>query len=119
MIDYDEEKAAAYAPNTGIFVANGISTPDAILSIASPFANFAPKENTSPVSSATVTECLRLRQGILCFVRDALQEAVDKQKENADRRGRKNMLTFRKGDRVLLSTRGLPNTSVTTWALMR
>ena len=46
-------------------------------------------------------------------MRDALQEEVDKQKENADKRGRKNMLTFREGDRVLLSTSGLPNTSVT------
>ncbi|CAI5716266.1 unnamed protein product [Peronospora farinosa] len=104
---------AADAPNTGNFVNNGISTPDAMLSIASPVANFAPKENTSPVISAAVTEFLLLRQGITRFVRDALQEAADKQNENADRRGRKNMLIFQEGDRVLLSTSGLPNTSVT------
>ncbi|CAI5703327.1 unnamed protein product [Peronospora effusa] len=99
LSDYDAHKVAADAPTTGNFVATGISTPDAMLSIASSVANFAPKEHTSPVSSAAVTELLLLRQGITRFVRDALQEAVDKQKENADRRGRKDMLTFREGDR--------------------
>ncbi|CAH0490574.1 unnamed protein product [Peronospora farinosa] len=93
MIDKDENKVAADATPVGNFVANGISTPDAMHSIASSFANFAPKEDLSPVSSAAVTEFLLLRQGIAHFVRNALQEAVDKQKENADRRDRKNMLT--------------------------
>ena len=49
------------------------TAPDAMHSIASPVANFAPKEHTSPVSSAAVTEFLLLRQGITRFVRDALQ----------------------------------------------
>ena len=84
MIDYDEHKVAADAINAGKFVTNGISTPDAMHPIASPVANFAPKEHTSSVSSAAVTEFLLLRQGITRFVRDALQEVVDKQKENAD-----------------------------------
>ena len=53
--------------------------------IASPVANFAPKESTSPVSLAAVTEFLLLRQGIKSFVCDALQEVVGKQKENADK----------------------------------
>ena len=108
-----EDKVAADATHTVNFVANGISSPDAMHPIASPVANFAPKESTSPVSSAAVTEFLLLRQSITRFVRDALQEAVDKQKENADKRGRKNLLTFKEGDRVLLSTSGLPDTSVT------
>ena len=43
MIDNDEDKVAADAPTPGNFVANGISTPDAMHSIASPVANFAPK----------------------------------------------------------------------------
>ena len=67
MIDYDAHKVAADAPNTGNFVDNGISSPDAMLSIASPVANFAPKENTSPVSSAAVTEFILLRQGYHAF----------------------------------------------------
>ncbi|CAI5711437.1 unnamed protein product [Peronospora effusa] len=56
MIDFDEDKVAADAPTTGNFVANGISTPDAMLFIASHVANIAPKVNTSPVSSAAVTD---------------------------------------------------------------
>ena len=52
--------------------------------IPAPVANFSPTESTSPVSSAAVTEFLLLRQGITRFVRDAFQEAVDKQKESAD-----------------------------------
>ena len=41
-------------------------------------------------------------QAITRFVRDALQAAVDKQKENADKHGRKSMKNFVKDDRVLL-----------------
>ncbi|CAI5720524.1 unnamed protein product [Peronospora farinosa] len=55
MIDYDAHKVAADAPNTGNFVDNGKSTPDAMLSIASSVANFAPKENTSPVHGDAYT----------------------------------------------------------------
>ncbi|GMF43233.1 unnamed protein product [Phytophthora fragariaefolia] len=47
------------------------------------------------------------------FVRDALQAAAGQQKVNADRRGRKNMLSFRRGDRVLLSTDGIQGSAVT------
>ena len=113
MIDYVEDKVAADATHAVNVVANGISSPDATLTTASLVAKFAPKESTSPISSAAVTDFLILRQGITRFVRDSLQQAVDKQKENADKRGRKHTLTFKEDDRVLLSTSGLPNTSVT------
>ncbi|CAI5710142.1 unnamed protein product [Peronospora destructor] len=53
------------------------------------------------------------RQSVTRYVRDALQEAVDKHKENADKRGRKNMDIFRIGDKVLLSADGLRNSAVT------
>ena len=49
---------SAYAVN---FLANGIPSLDGMHLIASPVANFAPKESTSPVSSAAVTEFLLLR----------------------------------------------------------
>ena len=74
MIDYVEDKVTADATYAVNFVANGISSPDAIHPIASLVANFAPLESTSPVSSAAVTEFLLLRQGITRFVRDALQK---------------------------------------------
>lgn len=76
-------------------------------------ANFAPKSPPTPIDSAAVSDFLLHRQAVTRFVRDALQAAVDKQKENADRRGRKNMSSFRRGERVLLSTEGIQGTAVT------
>ena len=52
----------------------------------------------------TVSEFILQRQAITQFVRDLLQSAVDKQKENADKQGKKNMSRFKKINRVLLST---------------
>ncbi|KAE8990891.1 hypothetical protein PR001_g21372 [Phytophthora rubi] len=60
--------------------------------------NYAPKTPARPVDNAPVSEFVLQRQSITRFVRDALQDAVDKQKENADKRGRKNMAAFETGD---------------------
>ncbi|KAE9079658.1 hypothetical protein PF007_g23361 [Phytophthora fragariae] len=76
-------------------------------------ANYAPKTPACPVDNAAVSEFVMQRQSIARFVRDALQDAVDKQKENADKRGRKNMATFATGDQVLLSTDGIRSSAVT------
>ncbi|KAE8959115.1 hypothetical protein PR002_g30642 [Phytophthora rubi] len=76
-------------------------------------ANYAPKTPARPVDNAAVSEFVMQRQSIARFVRDALQDAVDKQKENADKRGRKNMATFETGDQVLLSTDGIRSSAVT------
>ncbi|KAE8985608.1 hypothetical protein PF005_g23073 [Phytophthora fragariae] len=76
-------------------------------------ANFAPTANPTPIDSAAVSEFLLHRQAVTRFVRDALQVAVDRQKANADRRGRKNMSSFRRGERLLLSTEGTQGTAVT------
>ncbi|KAE9183823.1 hypothetical protein PF005_g21927 [Phytophthora fragariae] len=62
-------------------------------------ANYAPKTPARPVDNAAVSEFAWQRQSIARIVRDALQDAVDKQK---DKRGRKNMATFETGDQVLL-----------------
>ena len=67
-------------------------------------ANYAPIESARSIDDKAVSEFILQRQAITRFVRDALQSAVDKQKENADKHGRKNMSKFKKGDRVLLST---------------
>ncbi|KAE9163869.1 hypothetical protein PF005_g30264 [Phytophthora fragariae] len=76
-------------------------------------ANYAPKTPERPVDNAAVSEFVMQRQSIARFVRDALQDAVDKQKENADKRGRNNMATFETGDQVLLSTDGIRSSVVT------
>ncbi|KAG2763782.1 hypothetical protein PC129_g13426 [Phytophthora cactorum] len=44
---------------------------------------------------------------------DALQTAVEKQKENAYKRGRKHTDSFTTGERVLLSTTGIRDSAVT------
>ncbi|KAE9010917.1 hypothetical protein PF005_g17558 [Phytophthora fragariae] len=76
-------------------------------------ANYAPKTPARPADNAAVSEFVLQRQSIARFVRDALQDAVDKQKQNADKRGRKNMATFETGDQVLLSTDGIWSSAVT------
>ncbi|KAE9269943.1 hypothetical protein PF001_g29005 [Phytophthora fragariae] len=76
-------------------------------------ANYAPKIPARPVDNAAVSEFVLQRQSIDRFVRDALQEEVDKQKANAVKRGRKNMATFETGDQVLLSTDGIRSSAVT------
>ncbi|GMF37941.1 unnamed protein product [Phytophthora fragariaefolia] len=86
---------------------------DAAMPAASTVANFAPKPTPTPIDLATVSELLLHRQAVTRFVRDALQAAADQQKANADRRDRKNMMSFRRGDRVLLSRDGIQGSAVT------
>ncbi|GMF59220.1 unnamed protein product [Phytophthora fragariaefolia] len=76
-------------------------------------ANYTPKSPVCQVDNAAVSAFVQRRESIACFVRDALQEAVDKQKENADKRGRKNMATFTIGEQVLLSTDSIRSSAVT------
>ena len=47
------------------------------------------------------------------FVQDSIAHAVDRQKRNADKNGRANVLSFIEGDLVLLSTANLPRHVVT------
>ena len=79
----------------------------------SPTANYAPIESARPIDDMAVSEFILQCQAITRFVRDSLQTAVDLQKENADKHGRKNMSKFEKGDHVLVSTEGLRDSAVT------
>ncbi|KAG3070697.1 hypothetical protein PI125_g22923 [Phytophthora idaei] len=54
-----------------------------------------------------ISDFVLQRQAVTRYVRDALQSAVNKQKENADKRGRKHTVSFTTGERVLLSTMGI------------
>lgn len=60
-----------------------------------------------------VREFVCARQTIVRFVRDALQAAVDQQKAQADKRGRKNTASYAVGEKVLLSTDGIDPGAVT------
>ena len=76
-------------------------------------SNNAPIESARSIDEMTVSEFILQREAIIQFVRDALQSAVDKQKENADKHGRTNVSRYKKGDRVILSTEGVGDTEFT------
>ena len=58
-------------------------------------------------------EFLLTREAVVRFVQDSIAYAVDKQKQNADKNGRANVLLFTANDLVLLSTVNLPKNVVT------
>ncbi|KAJ0391046.1 hypothetical protein P43SY_011815 [Pythium insidiosum] len=66
----------------------------------------------TPQEEKSINDFVSRREAVLRFVRDAVAEAVDKQKENADRHRRNNKEKYSVGDRVLLSTQDLPATAV-------
>ena len=53
------------------------------------------------------------REAVVRFVQDSITKAMDRQKRNADKHGRANVLLFNVGDLVLLSTVNLPKHIVT------
>ncbi|KAE9011682.1 hypothetical protein PR003_g13488 [Phytophthora rubi] len=75
--------------------------------VAPPQANFPPITEPQPRDAAAVNLFLQQREQVTRYVRDAIATAVDRQKEYADQRGRKNLERFLVGDRVLLSTAGI------------
>ena len=72
-----------------------------------PSANYAPIESARPIDDMAVSDFILRRQAITRFVRDALQSAADKQKENAAKHGRKNLSKFSKGDRIVAYRRSI------------
>lgn len=78
-------------------------------------ANFSPLEPLEMATEATkksVDDFLDQRESILRYVRDAIALSVDKQKENADRKGRRNKAIFKLNELVLLSTANLPKHAI-------
>uniref|UniRef100_A0AAV1V649 Uncharacterized protein n=1 Tax=Peronospora matthiolae TaxID=2874970 RepID=A0AAV1V649_9STRA len=53
------------------------------------------------------------REGVVRFVKDSVADALDRQKLNAYKQGRANVLSFDERDLVLLSTVNLPKHAVT------
>ncbi|OWZ02271.1 Retrovirus Polyprotein [Phytophthora megakarya] len=76
-------------------------------------AIYTPIPSAWPIDTERVEDFVFQRQAVDRYVRDALQAAVDRQKLNADKRGRKNTAKFMTGDRVLLSTKGIRDSAVT------
>jgi hypothetical protein len=68
---------------------------------------------TAVQQTASAEDFLLTRQAVVRFVQDSIAHSVDRQKHNADRNGRANILSFEEGDLVLLSTTTLPTHAVT------
>nr|CCA24079.1 putative polyprotein [Albugo laibachii Nc14] len=60
--------------------------------------------STSKNKNVNIRNSQLPHMSILRFIRDNVADAVDRQKQNADRSGRSNFNAFEVGDRVLLST---------------
>ncbi|GMF38546.1 unnamed protein product [Phytophthora fragariaefolia] len=90
-----------------------LTSVDAAMPAEFTVANFTPKPTPTRIESAAVSELLLHRQAVTRFVRNVLQAAADQQKANADRRDRKDTLSFRRGDRVHLSTDGIQGSAGT------
>ena len=63
---------------------------------------------------SSVDEFVSTRVNVITRVRDAMAEAQDLQKEQADKRGRKNENVFKEGDFVLVSTKNMANDAVSS-----
>ena len=59
-------------------------------------------------TTESAEEFLLTREGIIRFVQDSIASAVDRQKRNADKNGRKHFYSFKVNDLVPLSTLNLP-----------
>uniref|UniRef100_A0AAV1URY1 Uncharacterized protein n=1 Tax=Peronospora matthiolae TaxID=2874970 RepID=A0AAV1URY1_9STRA len=64
-------------------------------------------------ANESADEFVLARETVVRYVQDIIAEAVDNQKQNADKNGRANTLLFSKGDLVLLSTVNVPKHVVT------
>jgi hypothetical protein len=62
--------------------------------------------------AGTVQDFMQEREAVVRFVQDAIAAASDRQKAQADTKGRTNTLSFEVGDSVLLSTQNLPTYAV-------
>uniref|UniRef100_A0AAV1UQL0 Tf2-1-like SH3-like domain-containing protein n=1 Tax=Peronospora matthiolae TaxID=2874970 RepID=A0AAV1UQL0_9STRA len=70
-------------------------------------------KRTAVDKGETAEEFLLTREAVVRFVQDSIADALDRQKRNADKHGRANVLSFDEGDLVLLSTVNLPKHAVT------
>ncbi|OWZ19855.1 polyprotein [Phytophthora megakarya] len=103
---------AEFAINNADNASTGVTAASPTVQPASS-ANYTPIPSARPIDTERVHDFVLERQAVDRYVRDALQAAVDRQRLNADKRGRKNMTKFKTGDRVLLSTEGIRDSAVT------
>ena len=71
-------------------------------------------KRTDKQNKESAENFLMTREAVVRFVQDSIANAVDRQKRNADKNGRANVLSFSVNDLVLLSTVNLPGHVVTS-----
>ena len=80
---------------------------DALTTQVTDLATVSSKRTTAK-DSESANEFILARETVVRFVQDSIAEAVDRQKKNADKNGRANVLSFNEEDLVLLSKLNLP-----------
>ncbi|CAI5745402.1 unnamed protein product [Peronospora destructor] len=126
QVDIDEED---HLNNSDDAIIDSDDDDDAgIFSIVNDYAseeedNLAEEENnllavrtkrTERQNKESAENFLLTREAVVRFVQDSIANAVDRQKRNADKNGRANVLSFKVNDLVLLSTVNLPGHAVTS-----
>jgi hypothetical protein len=111
MVEFAINNAVHAPTGQTPFYINGLRHPRLphllqVQGVCSPLSGGENQEDTTPDSGIKAQDAIDfvlLRETVIRFVRDALANAVDLQKANADAKGRKNLV----GDLVLLSTDNL------------
>uniref|UniRef100_A0AAV1TYR5 Tf2-1-like SH3-like domain-containing protein n=1 Tax=Peronospora matthiolae TaxID=2874970 RepID=A0AAV1TYR5_9STRA len=70
-------------------------------------------KRTAVDKDESAEEFLLTLEAVIRFVQNSIADALDRQKGNADKHERANLLSFDEGDLVLLSTVNLPKHAVT------
>uniref|UniRef100_A0AAV1TEL2 Tf2-1-like SH3-like domain-containing protein n=1 Tax=Peronospora matthiolae TaxID=2874970 RepID=A0AAV1TEL2_9STRA len=70
-------------------------------------------KRTAVDKDESAEEFLLTREAAVRFAQDSISDALDRQKRDADERGRADVLSFDEGDLVLFSTVNLPKHAVT------
>jgi hypothetical protein len=110
--DFHPQKEMEFSNKRSSFMEDSPPPNEEFVATATEFkAHFDELKDINKMSSRErnhIDQFILTRQMILRFVRDSIAEAVDRQKEQADKHGRKNKEQFKINDHVLLSTANLP-----------
>jgi hypothetical protein len=113
MVEFAINNAVHASTGQTPFYINGLRhprLPHLLQRVCSPLSGGENQEDTTPdsgIKAQDAVDFVLLRQTVIRVVRDALANAVDLQKANADAKGRRNLEKFKEGDLVLLSTDNL------------
>ena len=113
MVEFAINNAVHASTGQTPFYINGLRhprLPHLLQGVCSPLSEGGNQETSTPDSRIKAQDAFDFvlhRQTVIRFVRDALANAVDIQKANADAKGRKNLEKFSVDELVLLSTDNL------------